>query len=62
MQTNSENALNTIDSKNPNLNVNSNKKDNKKKTVITQETQEEEKRLKTEEELEKKNFFGKFRK
>ena len=60
MQTNSENALNTIDSKNPNLNVNSNKKDNKKKTVVTQETQEEEKRLKTEEELEKKNFLESF--
>ena len=60
MQTNSENALNTIDSKNPNLNVNSNKKDNKKKTVVTQEIQEEEKRLKTEEELEKKNFLESF--
>ena len=60
MQTNSENALNTIDSKNPNLNVNSNKKDNKKKAVVTQETQEEEKRLKTEEELEKKNFLESF--
>ena len=60
MQTNSENALNTIDSKNPNSNVNNNKKDNKKKTVATQETQEEEKRLKTEEELEKKNFLESF--
>jgi len=60
MQTNSENVFNTIDSKNPNLNVNSNKKDNKKKTVVTQETQEEEKRLKTEEELEKKIFLESF--
>ena len=59
MPTNSENALNTIDNKNQNLNVTSNKKDNKKKTV-TQETQEEEKRLKTEEELEKKNFLENF--
>ena len=59
MPTNSENALNTIDNKNQNLNVTSNKKDNKKKAV-TQETQEEEKRLKTEEELEKKNFLENF--
>ena len=59
MPTNSENALNTIDNKNQNLNVTSNKKDNKKKTV-TQEMQEEEKRLKTEEESEKKNFLENF--
>ena len=58
MQTNSENAFNTIDSKSPNLNVTSSKKDRKK--TVTQETQEEEKRLKTEEELEKKNFLESF--
>jgi hypothetical protein len=58
MQTNSENAFNTIDSKSPNLNVTSSKKDRKK--TVTQETQEEEKRLKTEEELEKKNFLENF--
>ena len=59
MQTNSENVFNTIDSKNINPNVNSNKKDKNKK-IVTQETQEEEKRLKTEEELEKKIFLENF--
>ena len=59
MQTNSENVFNTIDSKNINPSVNSNKKDKNKK-IVTQETQEEEKRLKTEEELEKKIFLENF--